>query len=268
MVYGIILTQKWSEVLFRKFNEVRKESISILDRMVKKEGLFLVDMNVVVSGKTLKSAEQNATTISSYWNKGGKTSSIVLAETHGIHQLCFLASLPFGANNEYFGTTDKGRSMFSEQVAQFPVLESDWKGNGKNELFLISKRGQPAGIDIFTSNTNFNGCIFAASGAGKSALLNYMAFSYYTSNARVFILDYGYSYQKLCQEVGGQFIEPDPKKPQSFNPFSEIYNEDRLKDELEFLSTFVYSLGANKNKIIYEQDEKLIKSYEIGRAHV
>ena len=51
------------------------------------------------------------------------------------------------------------------------------------------------------------------------------------------------------------------KKPFSLNPFSEIYDQVRLEDELEFLSTFVYSLGANKNRKLYEEQEKLIKSY-------
>lgn len=260
--HSIILTQNWSELLFRKFNDVRKESVSILDRIdVKKESLFYVDMNVLVSGSNYKSAQQNASVIASYWNKGGKTSSIVLAETKGIQQLCFLASLPMGATSEYLSATDKSRSMFSEQASQFVPLECDWKGNGTPNILLSSRRGQLVGFDMFISNNNYNGYLIAESGSGKSVFLNILAFLAYTRGDRVFIQDFGGSFKKLCSIVGGQYIEPDRKTPFSLNPFSEIINEAHLTDELDFLSTFVYSLGANKNREQYEKDEKLLKSY-------
>jgi len=260
--HSVIITQKWSELIFRKFNDVRKESVSILDRIdVKKESLFAVDMNVLVSGKELKDAEQNASVIASYWNKGGRTSSIVLAETKGIQQLCLLASLPMGATKEYFDVTDKAVSMFSEQAAQFPTLESDWKGNAEPNIVLFSRRGQIAGFDMFISNNNFNGYVIAESGSGKSVFLNMIAFNSWLRGDRVFIQDFGGSFKKLCDIVGGQYIEPDKQNPFSLNPFSEIYDEKRLKDELEFLSTFIYTLGANKNRKVYEENEKLIKSY-------
>lgn len=260
--HSVIITQKWSELLFRKFNDVRKESVSILDRIdVKKEALFAVDMNILISGKTLKDAEQNASIISSYWNKGGRTSSIVLAETKGIQQLCLTASLPMGATREYFEVTDKAVSMFSEQAAQFPTLESDWKGNAEPNIVLFSRRGQIAGFDMFISNNNFNGYVIAESGSGKSVFLNMIAFISWIRGDRVFIQDFGGSFEKLCEVVGGQYIEPDKQNPFSLNPFSEIYDERRLSDELDFLSTFVYTLGANKNRKIYEEEEKLIKSY-------
>ena len=260
--HGVILTQSWSKTLFRKFNDVQKESISILDRIdVKKQSLFFVDMNVLVSGKDLKSAQLNAQIIASYWNKGGQTSAIVLGETKGIHQLCFLSSLPMGISDDYFETTGKYRSMFSEQASQFVPLECDWKGNGSANMILFSRRGQPAMVDMFISNNNYNGYVIAESGSGKSVFLIMKAFLAYTRGDRVFILDYGGSYHRICQIVGGQYIEPDRQNPFSLNPFSAIYDTEHLKNELEFLATFVYSLGASKNKEQYEKDEKFFKSH-------
>lgn len=260
--HGVILTQSWSKTLFRKFNDVQKESISILDRIdVKKQSLFYVDMNVLVSGKDLKSAQLNAQIIASYWNKGGQTSAIVLGETKGIHQLCFLASLPMGISDAYLETTGKYRSMFSEQASQFVPLECDWKGNGSAHLLLASRRGQLAAIDLFISNNNYNGYVIAESGSGKSVFLIMMAFLAFTRNDRVFVLDYGGSYQRVCQIVGGQYIEPDRQNPFSLNPFSTILTMEQLKNELDFLATFVYSLGASKNKEQYEKDEKFFKSH-------
>lgn len=260
--HGLILTQSWSKTLFRKFNDVQKESISILDRIdVKKQSLFYVDMNVLISGKDLKSAQLNAQIIASYWNKGGQTSAIVLAETKGIHQLCFLASLPMGVTDEYLEATSKYRSMFSEQASQFVPLECDWKGNGSPEMVVASRRGQPMGFDMFISNNNYNGYVIAESGSGKSVFLIMKAFLAYTRGDRVFVLDYGGSYERICHIVGGQYIEPDRSNPFSLNPFSAIYSNEQLKNELEFLATFIYSLGASKNKEQYEKDEKFFKSH-------
>ena len=241
---------------------MQKESISILGRIdVKKQSLFYVDMNVLVSGKDLKSAQLNAQIIASYWNKGGQTSAIVLGETKGIHQLCFLASLPMGISDAYLETTGKYRSMFSEQASQFVPLECDWKGNGSAHLLLASRRGQLAAIDLFISNNNYNGYVIAESGSGKSVFLIMMAFLAFTRNDRVFVLDYGGSYQRVCHIVGGQYIEPDRQNPFSLNPFSTILTMEQLKNELDFLATFVYSLGASKNKEQYEKDEKFFKSH-------
>jgi len=262
--HSMILTQSWNQRIFRKFNDVQKESTSILDRIdVKRQSLFYVDMNVLCSGKDLKSAKLNSQIIASYWNKGGQTSAIVLGETKGIHQLCFLSSLPMGVTDEYLETTDKCRSMFSEQASQFVPLECDWKGNGVPNILLASRRAQPAGFDMFISNNNYNGYVIAESGSGKSVFLIMMAFMAYTRGDRVFILDYGGSYHRVCQILGGQYIEPDRKNPFSLNPFSAIHNEEQLKNELEFLATFVYSLGANKNREQYEEDEKFFKSHII-----
>lgn len=259
--HGVILTQSWNQNIFRKFNAVQKESTSILDRIdVKEESLYNVDMNVLVSGNTEKEAMLNAEIVTSYWKKGGRTSSIVLAKTNGIQQLCFLASLPMGADSEYLDTTDKAKSMFGEGASQFVPLECDWKGNGVPNLLLASRRAQLAGFDLYKTDTNFNAYLIATSGGGKSVLLNLIAFCGYTRGDRVFILDYGGSFIKLCEILGGQYIEPDPNKPFSLNPFSEIRNKEHLKEELHFLGTFVYSLGANKNQEQYEKDEKFFKS--------
>lgn len=260
--HGVILTQSWSQTLFRKFNDVQKESVSILDRIdVKKQSLFYVDMNVLVSGKSKEAAKLNAQIIASYWNKGGQTSAIVLGETKGVHQLCFLASLPMGVTDEYLETTNKCRSMFSEQASQFVPLECDWKGNGSANLLLFSRRGQMAMFDLFISNNNFNGYVIAESGSGKSVFLIMIAFVAFTRGDRVFILDYGGSYKTLCETLGGQYIEPNRNEPFSLNPFSTIESEEQLKNHLEFLGTFIYSLGASKNKEEYEREEKFFKSH-------
>ncbi|QBL11240.1 TraC family protein [Campylobacter helveticus] len=260
--HSMLLTQKWSETLFRQYAAAKKESVSILERIDnQKEKLYAFDLNVIVSGDSYNEASLNAHTIISYWNKGGGK-AIVLDEALGIHQLNFIASLPMGINKEYvFDVTAKYRSMFPDQISQFIPLEADFKLNVPN-LILFSRRAQIAGLDLFISNSNYNGYLVATSGAGKSVLLNMLAFNSYARGDRVFIIDQDNSFLKLCETIEGQYLALDPLKPISFNPFSSLKNDDieSFMEDLNYLSDLIYMLGSSKNQHRADEDEKLIKS--------
>ncbi|EAI4132654.1 conjugal transfer protein TraG [Campylobacter jejuni] len=260
--HSMLLTQKWSENIFRQFAAARKESVSILERIDnQKEKLYAFDLNVIVSGDNYDEASLNASTIISYWNKGGGK-AIVLDEALGIHQLNLIASLPMGINKEYmFDITAKYRSMFPDQISQFIPLEADFKLNIPN-LILFSRRAQIAGLDLFVSNSNYNAYLVATSGAGKSVLLNMLAFNSYARNDRIFIIDQDNSFSKLCDTIDGQYLALDPLQPISFNPFSDLKNNDResFMDDLNYLSDLIYMLGSSKNQDRALEDEKLIKA--------
>ncbi len=260
--HSMLLTQKWSENIFRQFAAARKESVSILERIDnQKEKLYAFDLNVIVSGDNYDEASLNASTIISYWNKGGGK-AIVLDEALGIHQLNLIASLPMGINKEYmFDITAKYRSMFPDQISQFIPLEADFKLNIPN-LILFSRRAQIAGLDLFVSNSNYNAYLVATSGAGKSVLLNMLAFNSYARNDRIFIIDQDNSFSKLCDAIDGQYLALDPLQPISFNPFSGLKNNDResFMDDLNYLSDLIYMLGSSKNQDRALEDEKLIKA--------
>ncbi|EMS9171358.1 TPA: TraC family protein [Campylobacter coli] len=260
--HSMLLTQKWSENIFRQFAAARKESVSILERIDnQKEKLYAFDLNVIVSGDNYNEASLNASTIISYWNKGGGK-AILLDEALGIHQLNLIASLPMGINKEYmFDITVKYRSMFPDQISQFIPLEADFKLNIPN-LILFSRRAQIAGLDLFVSSSNYNAYLVATSGAGKSVFLNMLAFNSYARNDRIFIIDQDNSFINICDAVGGQYLALDPSKPISFNPFSGLKNNDRdsFAEDLEYLSRLIYMLGSSKNQDRALEDERLIKA--------
>lgn len=260
--HAIISTQTWGE-MFRKFQNVKKESIDILDRVdEKKEELYEFDMDILISGNNYKDALLNAQVIESFWNKSGDGySKIKLDKTRGIHHLALLNSLPMSASKEYFyNIGGKFRTLFSNQIAHFVPLEADSTGEGFN-LPLATRRGSLAFLDLFISSTNFNGGVFATSGGGKSVFLNMLAFVSYARMDRVFILDYDNSFTGLIESTEGQYLELNPEiKPISFNPFSELKNKDELMEELPYLSAFIYLLGSSKSVSRAEEDEKLIKT--------
>lgn len=261
--HSMLLLQRWPESLFREYSAAKSESVGILERIDNyKEKLYAFDLNVIVSGDTYDEASLNAHTIISYWNKGGRNEALILDQALGIHQLNFIASLPMGINKEYmFETTVKYRSMFPDQIAQFIPLEADYKLSKPN-VVLFSRRSQIAGLDLFDSNSNYNGYLVATSGAGKSVFLNMLAFNSYARGDRVFIIDQDNSFSKLCNTIGGQYLALDPTKPISFNPFSLLDSnkyEDFVED-LVYLTDLIYMLGSSKSEEKSKQDEKLIKA--------
>lgn len=256
--HEVINAQHWGES-FREFWKRKEESGTIIDRFANNEELFLMDMNVCVSGDTFDEMQSNAETIESYWNKGGDYTSIRLSPADGVHQLAFFGSMPLGQSDEYFDITAKSYKLFSEQLTQYLPLEADWKGVNPN-LLLFARRAQLAGLDVFVSNGSFNGYVIAGSGSGKSVFLNMLAFLSYARDNMVFVMDIGGSFKKQCEVVGGQYIEPDKENPQCMNPFTEIKTKEKLRDDLEYLSTFIYILGASKSTTVSDQVEKLIKT--------
>lgn len=243
------------------FNEKRNEAKSITNEINSGTPLFRVDMNIFVSGNTLSEAKANATTIESFWKKGGlDKGGFILGRLNYIHMPAFIASLPLCVDVEYFEKTKKYTLAFSKHVAHFFPIEADMQGNEPN-IILMSRRGRIAGIDIYESETNKNALVIAESGAGKSMFVNNLSFCSLMRGDKVFIIDIGRSYEKLCKTFNGQFIELVPERPISFNPFTNIKTEKDLFFELDFLSSFIYTLGASRNKSKSDEDAKFIEQH-------
>ena len=229
-----------------KLLDKKAEASSVNRRLKDFESLYNMDLVVLVAGDSPELASKNVTSVQSFWGTGGDTSGITLGQTDSAHLPIFLTSLPLGLNKDYFEVIQGNPfKLFADQVAQFAPVEADYKGNYPNNLF-ISKRGQLAGFDFFLTSASKNGYIIAKSGAGKSVLLNYMVLNAYTRGDRIFITDIGGSYEPICKELGGQYIEIDLDKPISFNPFSDL--KELTLEDLNFFSDWIYSLGASKLK--------------------
>lgn len=240
-----------------KLQDKKAEATSVNKRLKDFESLYNMDLVVLVSGDDFKSANKNVTSVKTFWGTGGDTSGINLGVTDHVHLPVFLSCLPLGLNKDYFEYIQGNPfKLFSNQVACFAPCEADYKGNYPNNLF-ISRRGQIAGFDFFRTSASKNGYIIAKSGAGKSVLLNYMVLNAHTRGDRIFITDIGGSYEPICEELDGQYIEIDLDNPISFNPFSDL--KDLSLEDLNFFSDWIYSLGASKLKSEAEKLQKIIK---------
>ena len=114
-------------------------------------------------------------------------------------------------------------------------LIAEWQGFGEPVIPLWGRRGQAMAIDLFANTSgNYNACVIGTSGSGKSVLLNIIAMSYLGVGGRVWIIDIGRSFEKLCHVVGGQYIEFTAAANIRLNPFSFVKPET-LDDDMEML---------------------------------
>lgn len=137
---------------------------------------------------------------------------------------------------ERFSTKTTGNAM------QMAPLLADWKGTGTPTLMLYSRRGQVMHFDLFDNQEgNYNVAVAAASGSGKSFLLNEITMSYLGIGGRVWIIDVGRSYEKLCRMLGGEFIEFTTEAHICINPFTHVLD---LDDEMALLKPLVARMAA------------------------
>ncbi len=117
-------------------------------------------------------------------------------------------------------------------VNMAPLL-AEWHGVGRPVVPMWGRRGQAMGIDMFGNvSGNFNAAIAGTSGSGKSVLLNSIALSYLGIGGRVWIIDIGRSFEKLCHTAGGQYLEFTPESDIRLNPFSMV---ESIEEDLEML---------------------------------
>ena len=151
------------------------------------------------------------------------------------------------------------KTMSSESKVLFPIV-GEYKGNlNAPGLLLTGKRGQLKYFSQFGSGLtpnfksiaelleNYNLCIAGIAGSGKSMLMQDIMVSILGVGGKVFVLDYGKSFRDLCLELGGQYIEFDPVRPISINPFSSLpTGNDQLSIErrADFLATFPTTLAT------------------------
>ncbi len=180
-------------------------------------------------------ARRDADYVASLWSKIGYKAS----RERYISLPVYLATMPFVYDRALDGPTtglQRGHMVSSLNGATAAIVQGDWKGNApwrdsksgqvhRAGLPLVSRRGQFALIDIFNSSTSYNFAVVATSGAGKSFFTNELVLDLLSRSGIVRLFDVGRSYYKLCQRLGGQYIEFDPNNPMSINPFWGLTNK-------------------------------------------
>lgn len=187
-------------------------------------------------------AEQTAKSV---WRAEG----FDIATDRKVQKQALMGSLPL-----MFGPLlQKDMSLFQRSSSKtiynaahsMPIV-SEWKGLGKLPvLTMFGRRGQVINVDPFANPSgNYNGIVVGASGSGKSNFLIELAQRIIATGGRVWIIDVGRSYEKLCRILGGQYIEFTPTADLCLNPFDMVQDLDEDMNVLKPLIGQMIQPGA------------------------
>ena len=160
----------------------------------------------------------------------------------------FINALPFGADPDpkAVGFLRRHRTVASAHAANLAPVVSDWKGTKRPVLTYYSRNGQVMGVDLFDSSSNFNFIVAAQSGAGKSFWANDCIVSYLSTGAKVYVIDVGRSYLKICEVLDGEFLVFSKDSDLCLNPFELVKDFD---EEGSMLTDMIKAMAAPTTKL-------------------
>jgi len=121
---------------------------------------------------------------------------------------------------------ERSRRLKTSNLSDLLPLYGPWVGHNRPSILLRSRYGTLLGIDPFAPElTNFCQIICGSSGSGKSYLTNLLLLQMLNDSPKVFIVDIGGSYKKLCDNLGGQYVPLGVDVVQSLNPFDLLDGE-------------------------------------------
>jgi hypothetical protein len=182
------------------------------------ERFFQFGLYITVSAKTIdelnKISQQVQSTLGSL---------MIIAKTASLQiEQAFKTTLPT-AHDRLMIT----RNMDTTSLATtFPFTSSELTQNQGILYGINEHNGSLVILDRF-SMENANSVIFAKSGAGKSYLVKLEALRSLMFDTEIIIIDPENEYQKLCEAVGGQYINFSFSANAKINPFdlSQVYEE-------------------------------------------
>lgn len=160
----------------------------------------------------------------------------------------YLAALPMSMDKEMLIEMEQfGRfntKTTTNVVGSMPIM-AEWAGMGEPYINLFGRNGQAMGIDLFANPSgNYNAIVTGTSGSGKSFFINDIVRNYLGAGAQIWVIDVGRSYQKLCEFLGGQYIEFDANSNIVINPFDLV--QDFAEDLNILKQMFALMISPNE----------------------
>ena len=241
---AVMVKQQSFGLVTRFIPRLRKkaENFDFLVNALEDEGLVMGSLSLFLKTRGEEEAETAKEMVTGIW----RARNFDLREEKYILLPLLLESLPLGTEPSLTKLLRRNSTMQSSAGASILPVMSDWKGTGSGPLTFISRRGQVMKLDLFRSASNYNCAVFAQSGSGKSFLTSDMITGYLAEGARVFVVDIGRSYEKLCGLVGGEFVVFDEQSGISLNPFSRVTDID---EDMELLKPLFAQMASPSEKM-------------------
>jgi conjugal transfer ATP-binding protein TraC len=123
-------------------------------------------------------------------------------------------------------TRERVKAIKTSNLADLLPLYGPWTGHAEPKILLRSRYGNLIGFNPFSSSlTNSNQIVSGGSGSGKSFLTNLLLMQMLNENPKVFVVDIGGSYKKICDNFSGQYIPLGVESSFAINPFDLVEGE-------------------------------------------
>lgn len=222
---------------------IRHADWSLLSQSIQNgETVHRFALNILLFSNSAEDARRHATTSRTYLNGIGFS----FMEDAGVVFPLLRANLPLGPEKEDVRNLSRYRLMNSSGIAVFVPCFYEWRGTQTPLLSLVGRGGQVMGFSPFDSGTNYNMTISAESGAGKSFLSNEMISSILSTGGKVWVIDVGRSYMKLCESLGGQFLSFEQGSNICLNPFSSVKSDEDFEEVQDILLSLLATMAAPK----------------------
>ncbi len=165
---------------------------------------------------------------------------------------------------------ERQKKMKTTNLSDFLPVFGPWRGHTSPSILLRSRLGSLVNFDPFSSElTNHNMLVSGGSGSGKSFCANILLLQLLKENPKVFIVDIGNSYGRLCELLGGETIKFGLDMALAINPFdlpagSSIPSGEKVKFLVGVVELMTKEEGASGLTKLEraELEEAIIKCYE------
>ncbi len=237
-----LLNQKGFGSLTAKLSKKQDEFLKAVDDLEHGGKYVRIIPALLVWSNTPQKAHESCTRALRLWENQG----YVMQQEKILRKVIFLSALPFCFHNQGRNIQLMERDFIAPVASVLPLMpvQGDFSGSGTPRLLFIGRKGQLIPLDFFEKGTiNFNVFCGAATGSGKSFLVNYIIFNYYATGAFVRVIDLGGSYKKIADILGGVYLDFNKDTKICLNPFSNIIEPD---EELASVSA-VFAQMAKAN---------------------
>jgi len=252
-------SQRMPYSLFPKLKYIHKDLEYGMDKLQKGAVPYYFTFQIAL----FADSEEEADELSGQYKAYFKSLQFKLEDDKYITFPALLSMLPLGYDKtiQEFLSDARGRIVFLDNIISLAPIVADWYGL-EPHVPLISPKGQLFGIDLFANKAGgFNAFCVGMTGSGKSVFLQWIALMYYLCGHKIWIIDIGGSYEKICKILGGQYIDFKEDSDISMNPFTDIKDRKMLSEYMEFLVSLYLLMGLPKEETLSKQLENLMRTY-------
>lgn len=182
---------------------------------------------------------------------------------HHLNELIFSMPMSWGESSKCMKQMKTHmclRTTYTPETANFVSMIGEWWGNSREGMIFLGRRGQIISWDPFETPGNLNMVVVGASGQGKSVFMQDLIMTELGRGSRVFVLDLGRSFEKLCYLLQGQYLFFNERSNLNLNPFHIVKRQggdNNINLYIDMVSSIVGTMAMPHDQIDKERMDLL-----------